>query len=93
MAESLFISKARYGLQLMGEVRWTNAQMKLTEIWKAVNDESHPFKIEVPKINLEEKVSRGQMSGYIKSKALTNITKKTFINDVVKNEFFSIKYS
>ena len=25
VAESLYISKVRYGLQLMGEVRWTNA--------------------------------------------------------------------
>ena len=133
VAESLFISKVRYGLQLMGEVRWSdaesesvslgliqksqnkllrflnksslsdkisnksmlekhnmmsinqlNAQIKLTEIWKAVNDEAHLFKIEVPKINLDERVSRGQLAGYIKSKALSNITKKTFINDSVK---------
>ena len=68
----------------MISINQLNAQIKLTEIWKAVNDEAHPFKIEVPKINLDERVSRGQLAGYIKSKASSNITKKTFINDSVK---------
>ena len=53
-----------------------NAQIKLTKIWKAVNDVNHPFKIELPKIDLENRISRGQLSGYIKSKSLTNMTKK-----------------
>ena len=68
----------------MMSINQKNVQIKLTEIWKAVKDESHPFKIEVPRVNPEERVSRGQVAGYIKSKALTNITKKTFINDSVK---------
>ena len=68
----------------MMSINQINAQIKMTEIWKAVNDETHPFKIEVPKHKAEERVSRGQLSGYIQSKALTNITKKTFINDSVK---------
>ena len=94
VADSLFTSKMRYGLQLMGQIRWSaedsqssllevlqksqnkllrflnnskikdkvsnksmlkkhnmlsvnqlNAQIKLTEIWKAMNDEDHPFRI------------------------------------------------
>ena len=133
VADSLFISKIRYGLQLMGEIRWSNeesesvalgtiqksqnkllrflngtslkdkvsnksmlekhnmlsinqlnAQIKLTEIWKAVKDENHPFKIQIPLTNPEERVSRGQAAGYIKTKALSNVTKKTFINDSIK---------
>ena len=93
VAESIFISKLRYGLQLLGQVRWKeedaqaqgleqlqksqnkllrllnstrisdkintksmlekhnmlsvnqiNAQIKLTEMWKATNDSEHPFK-------------------------------------------------
>ena len=61
-----------------------NAQIKLTEIWKAVKDEDHPFKINVPVVNTEERTTRGQAAGYLKSKALTNVTKKTFINDSIK---------
>ena len=95
VANSIFISKIKYGLQLLGKVRMTkedveqgdlgaiqrvqnkmvrllngcrlldkiktqtllknvkmlsvnqiNAQIKLTEVWKAVNDPNHPLKIE-----------------------------------------------
>ena len=53
-----------------------NAQIKLTEIWKAVKDEDHPFKIKASTINTDERVSRGQAAGYIKSKALSNVKKK-----------------
>ena len=60
------------------------AQMKLTEIWKAVKDENHPFKIKVKTINQEEITTRGQVSGYIKSNAKSNVTQKTFINDSIK---------
>ena len=133
VSESLFISKVRYGLQLMGEVRWKNedpesvafsriqksqnkllrflnktsikdkistksmlekhkmlsinqinAQIKLTEIWKAMKDEDHPFKVKTSPINPEERTSRGQAAGYIKTKARSNVTKKTFINDSIK---------
>ena len=133
VSESLFISKVRYGLQLMGEIRWSNedsesvalgqiqksqnkllrflnktaikdristksllekhnmlsinqlnAQIKLTEIWKAVKDEDHPFKIKVPVPNSEERISRGQAAGYLKTKALSKVTQKTFINDSIK---------
>ena len=49
----------------MMSINQINAQIKMTEIWKAVNDETHPFKSEVPKHTAEESVSRGQLSGYI----------------------------
>ena len=95
VANSIFTSKIRYGLQLLGKVRWTkeepvqgdlcaiqkvqnkmirllngcklmdkisteklltnvkmlsvnqlNAQIKITEVWKAMHDVNHPLKIE-----------------------------------------------
>ena len=67
----------------MLSINQLNAQIKLTEIWKAVKDEDHPFKIQVQIPNPEERTSRGQAAGYIKSTALSNITKKTFINDSI----------
>ena len=68
----------------MLSINQLNAQIKLTQIWKAVKDADHPFKIVVPSPNPDQRVSRGQEAGYIKSKALSNITKKTFINDSIK---------
>ena len=61
-----------------------NAQIKLTEIWKAVKDRDHPFKIPVTTINNDERITRGLAVGYIKSNALSNIIKRTFINDSIK---------
>ena len=62
----------------MLSINQINAQIKLTEIWKAVKDEEHPFKIKVPKIISEERTTRGQVAGYIKSEAISNVTKKNF---------------
>ena len=133
VADSLFTSKLRYGLQLMGQVRWKtddvqtglletiqksqnkllrflnntqikdkvsnvsmlkkhkmlsvnqlNAQIKLTEIWKALADEDHPFKISKPAVDEEERVSRAQRAGIINSTAFSKVTKDTFINDSIK---------
>ena len=133
VSDSLFNSKLRYGLQLMGQIRWVdsdpqpvlmeklqktqnkllrflnqsyvkdrisirsmlnkhnmlsvnqlNAQIKLTEIWKAVNDEDHPFKLVKKTINNDTRVTRGMTDGSLKCDALSNFTKNTFINDSIK---------
>ena len=127
VADSLFTSKLRYGLQLMGQIRWSdsdaqpvlmdklqksqnkllrflnetyikdrvssksmlvkhkmlsvnqiNAQMKLTEIWKAVNDIDHPFKIVKDTVNNEERVTRAMLDGSIKCSAYAQVPKKHF---------------
>ena len=49
--------------------------MQLTKIKKAVKDEDHPFKINLPKLNADERITRGQANGYIKIEARSNITK------------------
>ena len=41
----------------MLSVNQLNAQIKLTEMWKAVNDKDHPFKIVKKSINNEERVT------------------------------------
>ena len=133
VAESLFISKLRYGLQLFGQVRWTseettpsliaqlqksqnkllrflnksrisdkistksmlekhnmlavnqiNAQIKLTEMWKAVNDPDHPFKIKKTSIDSQKITTRSNTNGILKIHAISDITKRTFINDGTK---------
>jgi hypothetical protein len=133
VADSLFTSKLRYGLQLMGQIRWVNedtqsglletiqktqnkllrflnnskikdkvsnvsmlkkhnmlsvnqlnAQIKITEMWKAMIDENHPFKIQKVAINEEERVSRSQRAGKLNTTAFSKVTKDTFINDCIK---------
>ena len=68
----------------MLSVNQINAQIKLTEMWKAMNDEEHPFKISKAEINENERVTRAQRAGKINSSALSKVTKDTFINDSIK---------
>ena len=68
----------------MLSVNQLNAQIKLTEIWKAMNDEEHPFRIKKSEINEDERVSRSQRNGKIHSNAFSTGTKNTFINDSIK---------
>ena len=67
----------------MLSVNQINAQIKLTEIWKACNDVDHPFKIEKKTVNIEEQVTRAMTDGSLKSDALSKVTKSTFINDSI----------
>ena len=107
VAESLFTFKLRYGLQLFGQVRWSeedpspllmaqlqksqnklqienkwqskhqvnagkhnmlgvnqiNAQIKLTEMWKAINDEDHSSNIQKPSLDKVTHVTRSLTNG------------------------------
>ena len=130
VANSIFVSKIRYGLQLLGKVRWNesdplqaemlaiqkvqnkmirllngaslmdkistkalltnvkmlsvnqlNAQIKITEIWKAMHDPNHPLKIQ--KVNRESTVclTRAVTNGDLKEVGKTNILQSTYISD------------
>ena len=62
-----------------------NAQIKITEIWKAYKDEDHPFKIIKTVVKNEERVTRAMTDdGSLKCNAVANVTKNTFINDSKK---------
>ena len=67
----------------MLSVNQINAQIKLTEIWKAFNDVDHPFKIKKNPVNVEERVTRAMTEGLLKSDALSKVAKTTFINDSI----------
>ena len=133
VADSIFNSKIRYGLQLMGNDRFNsedpqnqdilslqklqnkllrtlysvklldcvntdtlldnvkmlsvnrlNAQIKLTEGWKALNIEGNNLNIAKPKVNQNERGSRSVSQGTLKMTASTVITQNTFINDCKK---------
>ena len=62
----------------MLSVNQLNAQIKITKIWKAYNDEDPPFKIIKTKVKNEERVTRALTDGSLKCNAVANVTKKHF---------------
>ena len=61
-----------------------NAQIKLTELWKAVNEVDHPFKISKISDDTNRNVTRASANGILKSPAHSIVTQKTCINDGIK---------
>ena len=53
-------------------------------MWKAINDENHPFKIQKPKLIEGMHQTRSLTIGVPKESAISDITKRTFINDGIK---------
>ena len=133
VAESLFNSKLRYGLQMCGKIRWKesdptpkllkdlqvsqnkmlrllnnsrisdkvstasllqkfnmmsvnqiNAQAKLSEMWKAVRDEDHPFNLEKKIAGPDNRSMRSISNGTLTLLGHSDLTKNTFINDGIK---------
>ena len=68
----------------MLSVNQINAQIKLTEMWKATNDSEHPFKIQKKSVGEDGRCSRSISNGMIKVTAASNLTQRTFINDGIK---------
>ena len=130
MADSIFTSKIRYGLQLLGKVRWTNeestqgdlsaiqkvqnkmvrllngvqivdkistkklltnvnmlsvnqmnAQIKITEVWKAVHDINHPLKIEKVVHEASSCLTRSVVNGDLREFGKTTLVQSTFLSD------------
>ena len=131
VADSLFNSKTRYGLQLLGKVKMSttesqnqdlqsiqlvqnkmirflnnrrindrintetllsnvnmlsvnrmNAQVKLTEVWKALNNKDIPLNLNLPSIDPELRVSRSASNGRLKiCNGKTEASQSTFLND------------
>ena len=57
------------------------AQIKLTEVWKALNNQNNPLNIERPAVNPEARSSRSISNGHLIHKGYTNWTHSTFLND------------
>ena len=136
VSDSIFNSKIRYGLQLMGKVRISqddggmqkdlraiqlmqnkmvrtlnnvrltdrqtteslfkkvnmlsvnqiNAQIKLTEIWKAVNNDNGPIKVTKMKDVLPERALRSKMESVnnLLEERASDHSKKTFLYDAIR---------
>ena len=130
VAESIFMSKIRYGIQLLGKVRLTgtapinseleaiqriqnklvrilhgvrlidkissislaeklgllsvnqiNAQVKITEMWKAINSDSNSLKISIKHKSNDAAITRADKNVTLMEHGLTELCKKTFLND------------
>ena len=133
VAESLYNSKIRYGLQMCVKIRWLdsdptpkllkdlqlsqnkmlrllngsrisdqistsslltkfnmlsvnqiNAQIKLSEMWKAVNDEDHPFNITKKDSGPDVRAMRSISNEVLTVISFSELSKKTFINDGIR---------
>ena len=59
-----------------------NAQIKLTEVWKALNVSDTLLNIELPKIDPEVRSSRSITNGRLQMcKGNTTLSQSTFLND------------
>ena len=132
VADSLFVSKIRYGLQLLGRVRQSdtetssgdlhtiqliqnklaralnnvklsdhcttkslltklnmqsvnqlNAQIKITEIWKAVHKDNYPIEVNKYIIGATERLSRAKTSEKLLMSGHSELVKSTFKNDAI----------
>ena len=68
----------------MLSVNQINAQIKITEVWKAIHDPSHPLKIE--KVNHDSQlcVTRSVTQGDLKEFGKTDMVQSSFLSDASK---------
>ena len=65
----------------MLSVNQMNAQIKLTEIWKAMNQQNCPLKITRASINESERNTRSITAWKLIEKGKTELLQSTYIND------------
>ena len=68
----------------MLSVNQMNAQIKITEVWKAINDSNHPLKFEKVKHDSHLCLPRSITNGDLKEFGKTNIVQSTFLSDASK---------
>ena len=68
----------------MLSVNQINAQIKLLEMWKAVNDEDHPFNISKREIGPDTRAMRSISNEVLTVLSFSKLPKQTFINDGIK---------
>ena len=65
----------------MLSVNQINAQIKLSEMWKAVNNEDHPFNLEKLSSGPDIRAMRSITNEMLPTKSFSELSKNTFIND------------
>ena len=65
-------------------VNQMNAQIKLSEMWKAINDEDHSFKISKRVNDPESRAMRSVSNEVLTVLSFSDVSRQTFINDGIK---------
>ena len=65
-------------------VNQINAQMKLSEMWKAMNDGDHPFNIEKRDSGPNVRSMRSITNDMLLVQSFSELSKSTFTNDGIK---------
>ena len=68
----------------MLSVNQINAQIKLSEMWKAVNDSDHPFNISKKESGPQVRAMRSTTNEVLTVLSYSELSKLTFINDGIK---------
>ena len=68
----------------MMSVNQINAQIKLSEMWKAVNVEDHPFNLDKKESGPNIRSMRSITNEMLPVKSFSELSKNTFINDGIK---------
>ena len=68
----------------MLSVNQINAQIKLSEMWKAVNDNDHPFNISKRESGSDLRSMRSITNEVLSVLSFSELSKQTFINDGIK---------
>ena len=68
----------------MMSVNQINAQIKLSEMWKAVKDEDHPFNLEKRETGPNIRSMRSISNEMLPVQSFSELSKNTFINDGIK---------
>ena len=68
----------------MLSVNQINAQMKLSEMWKAVNDSDHPFELTKRESGPNVRAMRSITNEELPVQSFSELSKNTFINDGIK---------
>ena len=68
----------------MLSVKQINAQMKLSEMWKAVNDSDHPFELTKRESGPNVRAMRSITNEELPVQSFSELSKNTFINDGIK---------
>ena len=68
----------KLGLLLVNQV---NAQVKITEMWKAINGDSNALKVSIKQKSSDPAITRADKNVTLLEQGLTELCKKTFLND------------
>ena len=68
----------------MMSVNQINAQIKLSEMWEAVNDEDHPFNLVKRESGPDVRSMRSISNEMLPVESFTELSKRTLINDGIK---------